>query len=266
MRRMRTPLFLVICLLLTSLAYSKGTPALLRCSFNGGVDIYARAEPSSPIIATLKCGDRLVLLDEQGSGPPHVRTQDGRDGFILSHNLGQWWIQPEGTEPATGIATNTSKSPTTPSAPPAIRESRSEPRVSGKRIILVTAVTHDSNLVTSTSTYQTPGTAQTNCGGTSTTTGPITNSSVNCNTTYTPPQQHDITISRLDVVDKVKTENGQIYTISCSANWVGSNCGPLIDGDVFEAEVEKTTMWITARKGGNQGKQIRIKYKILDIR
>jgi hypothetical protein len=226
-------------------------PALLRCSSNDGLDIYVRPEPSSPIIARLKCGDRLVLL-EQESGPPHVRTQDGKEGFILSHNLGQWWIQPEGTEPATSKATNTSNSPTTPSG--------------GKHIIRVTAVTHDSNLVTSTSTYQTPGTAQTNCGGTATTTGPVTNSSVNCNTTYTPPQQHNITISRLDVVDRVKADNGETYTISCSANWVGSNCGPLIDGDIFEAEVEKTTMWITARKGGNQGKNIRVKYKILDIR
>ena len=264
MRRMRTQIFLLFTyVIVTSPAYSQGTPALLRCS-SGGVDIYARAEPSSPIVARLKCGDRLLLLD--GSGAPHVRTQDGKDGFILSHNLGQWWIQPEGTGPATGKAINTSNSPTTTSAPRAIRESRSEPRVSAKQFILVTAVTHDSNLVTSTSTYQTPGTAQTNCGGTATTTGPITNSSLNCNTTYTPPQQHDITISRLDVVDKVKAENGQIYTISCSANWVGSNCGPLIDGDIFEAEVDKTTMWIMARKGGNQGKQIRIKYKILDIR
>ena len=215
MRRMRTQIFLLFTyVIVTSPAYSQGTPALLRCS-NGGVDVYTRAEPSSSVIARLQCGDRLVLMD--GSGPPHVRTRDGKDGFILSHNLGQWWIQPEGTEPATGKATNTSNSPTPP-APPSIRDSRPEPRVSAKQIFLVTAVTHDSNLVTSTSTYQTPGSAQTNCGGTATTTGPITNSSVNCNTTYTPPQQHNITISRLDVVDKVKAENGQIYTISCSAN------------------------------------------------
>ena len=75
------------------LAYSQGTPALLRCSFNGGLDVYARAEPSSPILARIKCGDPLVLID--GSGFPHVRTQGGKDGFILSHNLGQWSIVPD---------------------------------------------------------------------------------------------------------------------------------------------------------------------------
>ena len=70
--------------------------------------------------------------------------------------------------------------------------------------------------------------------------------------------------SRLDVMNKVRAEDGQIYTITCSAHWLGSNCASLIDGDGFKAEVEKTTMWITAYK--DQGKQVRIKYKILDIR
>jgi hypothetical protein len=40
----------------------------------------------------------------------------------------------------------------------------------------------------------------------------------------------------------------------------------MIDGDSFPAEIDGHTMWISARKGGNQGKPIRAKYKILDIR
>jgi hypothetical protein len=142
---------------------------------------------------------------------------------------------------------------------PAINAAQTQqPSKPEKQILWVTAVTHDSNLVTNTSTYQTPGRATTTCLDTYNT--------LNCNTIYTAPQQNDITISRLDVVDKVKADNGLIYTITCSANWVGSNCGPLIDGDRFSAEVEKTTMWISARRGGNQGKNVRIKYNILDIR
>jgi hypothetical protein len=55
-------LFLLVAyLLVTSLAYSEGTPALLRCSFNGALDVYARAEPSSPIIARVKCRMRRRL-------------------------------------------------------------------------------------------------------------------------------------------------------------------------------------------------------------
>jgi hypothetical protein len=40
----------------------------------------------------------------------------------------------------------------------------------------------------------------------------------------------------------------------------------MIDGDTFSAEIDGKTMWISARQGGNQGKLVRIKYKILDIR
>src|ERR1700730_14555263 len=130
-----------------------------------------------------------------------------------------------------------------------------------KLTLVVTAVTHNANLVTRTTTSQTPGHIETTCSGTATTNGTVTSSSANCNGTSTAPQQQTTTISRLDVVDKVKSESGEVYTISCSANWVGSNCVPLIDGDRFRAEIDKTTMWITARKGGNQGKAIRIKYK-----
>src|SRR5215831_2975903 len=89
MRRMRTHTFLVIAYsLLSSLAYSQGTPALLRCAFNGGLDVYARSEPSSPIIARLKCGERLVLID--GSGFPHIRTQDGKDGGSKRKVVSDW--------------------------------------------------------------------------------------------------------------------------------------------------------------------------------
>jgi hypothetical protein len=134
-----------------------------------------------------------------------------------------------------------------------------------RKSISVTAVTHDSQLVQRTSTYQTPGQSNTSCSDTSTTTGSTTNGTADCTTTTAAPQNHEITVSRLDVVDKVLGD-GMIYTIVCSAHWKGSNCAPLIDGDMFEAEIKGTTIWISARKGGNQGKAVKVKYKILDIR
>jgi hypothetical protein len=36
-------------------------------------------------------------------------------------------------------------------------------------------------------------------------------------------------------------------------------------GMFFPAEIDGHTMWISARRGGNQGKAIRVKYKILNI-
>jgi hypothetical protein len=67
-------------------------------------------------------------------------------------------------------------------------------------------------------------------------------------------------------VSNVVEAGGMQYTISCTAHWVGSSCGPMNDGDTFPAEIKGNTMWITGRKGGNQGRKVRSKYRILDIR
>jgi hypothetical protein len=60
--------------------------------------------------------------------------------------------------------------------------------------------------------------------------------------------------------------DGIRYTIVCRASWSGSNCALLTEGDLFQAEIDDKTMWLVARKGGNQGKGVRMKNKILDIR
>jgi hypothetical protein len=105
MRRIQTSIFLVVTyLLVTDLVYSQGTPAVLHCSFNGHLDVYSRSERSSPVIAKVKCGDRLFLI-EQRFRYPYVRTEDGKDGFILSPNHGQWSIDAEGGPPGDSVAT-----------------------------------------------------------------------------------------------------------------------------------------------------------------
>jgi|GEM_PF-6190825 len=49
--------------------HGQGTPGILRCSLNSGIDLHARNEPSSPVIANVKCGTPLLLIDDR-----HVRT------------------------------------------------------------------------------------------------------------------------------------------------------------------------------------------------
>lgn len=134
-----------------------------------------------------------------------------------------------------------------------------------KNFVSVRAITHASQVNERTSTYTTPGTSNTNCSGVGTTIGNTTSATANCQTYSTPAQTHRITSRSVDVVNVVELD-GMRYTISCRASWVGSNCGPMIDGDVFPAEIDGNTMWIIGHKGGNQGKEVRAKYKILDIR
>jgi putative serine protease PepD len=87
-------LSLASCLLAAGHARGQGTPAVLRCIFKGSVELHATLEPSSPVLAKIPCGNQLVLIDHRASSP-HVRTKDGKDGYIISFNGGQWAVQSE---------------------------------------------------------------------------------------------------------------------------------------------------------------------------
>jgi hypothetical protein len=134
-----------------------------------------------------------------------------------------------------------------------------------KTLLSVRAVSNQSQTYQRTSTYTTPGTSDTNCSGSATTVGNTTTGTANCQTQSTPAQTHQITATIWEVTNIVEAD-GMRYVITCRGNWRGSNCAPMNDGEVFSAELEGTTMWVEARRGGNQGKKIRIKYKVLDIR
>lgn len=136
---------------------------------------------------------------------------------------------------------------------------------SNKKSLTVRAVAFKSHTNEWTSTYTTPGTSNTDCSGTGTTIGNTTNASANCQTTSTPAQTHQVTSRTIDVMNIVEAD-GMRYTIVCRAHWIGSNCAPLIEGDLFQAEIDNKTMWLIGHKGGNQGKEIRMKNRILDIR
>ncbi len=110
---MRKEVFLLLLLLgLATEGRSQGKPAVLRCSFRGGIDLHASRDPGSPVLAKVMCGDAVLLVDQR-FGSPHLRTEDGKDGFVLSMNLGQWSIEPEA---ATAANSNVTPQPTTAAA------------------------------------------------------------------------------------------------------------------------------------------------------
>ena len=110
---------------------------------------------------------------------------------------------------------------------------------------------------TRTSTTSTPGSAHTTCSP--------TGDNVNCSTTYDPPTTRENVTAR--IATSVVEGNGQIYTLRCM-QWAfgGWNCGPLKEGEEFQADTDGKTMWIQASRNGNQGKRIRVKFQILDVR
>jgi hypothetical protein len=106
----------------------------------------------------------------------------------------------------------------------------------------------------------------THCSGSSNEVSPtLTTHSVHCNSANT---------GGFNAVNIVEA-NGMLYTITCGLRSTGTifdtqllwkRCKWLIDGDTFPATINGHTMRIHGRKGGNQGKPVWIKYRILDIR
>jgi hypothetical protein len=75
---------------------------------------------------------------------------------------------------------------------------------------------------------------------------------------------------RIEVLQTVETGSQQ-YTLSCSGvpfkSAVYRYCEWLhFDGDSFIAELKGKEMIVHTRQGGNQGKQIKLKFTVTDIR
>jgi hypothetical protein len=136
---------------------------------------------------------------------------------------------------------------------------------SEKQTLVVQAVSYRAIPHERTAYYQTQGYSSTNCYGSGMDTGYWTSLNLNCQTVTTPPQTIPITVRSIEVYNRVQSGN-MTYTITCSARWIGSHCSWLIPGDSFQAEMSGTTMWILGRKGGNMGKPIKAKFRILDAR
>jgi hypothetical protein len=108
-------------------------------------------------------------------------------------------------------------------------------------------------------TITTPQTTNTNCD--------LYPNSVNCtSTTYGGGTQNKAVYRFLEVVTSSDGERVTQYTLSRTARWVWNSMDWLNDGESFPAEIKGKHMFITYRRGGNQGKKETLKYDILDIR
>jgi len=130
-----------------------------------------------------------------------------------------------------------------------------------ERSLEVRAISHS----VSQQTYQvtSPGHANTHCSGGTVTTGSTTSGTANCQTTSTPSTTSERAVV---YVRQIVEADGMRYTITCTARWIWSGCTTLDDGDRFPAKIKGYSMSVTGHKGGNMGKEVRIKYRIVDMR
>lgn len=123
--------------------------------------------------------------------------------------------------------------------------------------LTVVAISHDTR--ESDYTITTPQQSNTNCTG--------TDSILNCDTTTYGGTSQQHAVYRMTQVVTAQ-QNGQTirYVLSRTARWRWNSLDWLTGGDSFPAEIKGKHMYITCRKGGNQGKKETLKYDIMDIR
>lgn len=107
-----------------------------------------------------------------------------------------------------------------------------------------------------------PGETNTECYGSGTEWGNTTDVTVKCNTVVSP--DIPLTVSKLFVYNLVESAEYR-YLISCTRNWIGSKCTPMIVGEIFDAEESGGTMNVYAYMNYNdkvKGKLSRVKFDI----
>ncbi len=108
-------------------------------------------------------------------------------------------------------------------------------------------------------TVMTPQTTNTNCD--------LYPNSVNFrSTSYGGGSQNRAVYRFTEVV--TASEFGKVtqYTLSRTARWLWNSLDWLNDGESFPAEIKGKHMFITVRRGGNQGKKEILNFDIVDIR
>jgi len=125
------------------------------------------------------------------------------------------------------------------------------------RKLTVVAASHQTN--ESDYTTSTPQSYNTNCN--------VYNTSIHCNTSSHGGGTQTHAVYHLQQV-VTSNEGGQKvrYVLTRTARWRWSSTDWLSEGESFSAEIKGKHMYISCRKGGNQGKEEILKYDILDIR
>lgn len=131
----------------------------------------------------------------------------------------------------------------------------------------ITAASHETGLVTI-HTGGGSGGSYTSCSGSAMQNGPFIMGQANCQTLDSAPRPRYSSTAQYDANNVVEA-NGQRYTLVCMGSRLpfGAHCQPMSDGEEFDADYDgKTTMLVYTRQGGNLGKPVKIKYRVLDVR
>lgn len=219
---------------------SEGEKVYVKCDY-GQVGIYADTS-STQALAYALCGDVLTVIGNQTNGLGElclkVRTNGGVEGFVLADFVSK-------TEPEPAAKTDAATAKTNKSDPPVTSAPASMPPNT------LRAVAWRGMPWTTTSYYQQPGSATTNCMGSGTWLGNMSQANVQCSTQYTPAQNVPMTWSHYTIYNLVETANSYMV-IGCTRNVAWSKCSYLVPGDTFSFERKGGKLSVVGQRGKNK--------------
>ena len=201
-----------------------------KCGENGSEVDLLPSPGSLPPVAVLKCGEVVSMLSAAGSWY-RVRTESGAVGYIS-----QWFVsEADPGHTAGGSGGSYSRGD---SVPPG------EMRAIAWRAVPWVTTTY----------YQQPGNATTDCTGSGSWVGTVWRGSASCTSQYTPAQSVPINWTHYTIYNLVETSNDRLV-IACTRNWAFSKCSYLIPGNVFYFENSRGKISVTGRRSGKSKDQ-----------
>jgi hypothetical protein len=87
MRQTRLPLLLTIALLLSCAKLTAADSGSIRCQAGEGYVYLYQSADNFQVLADLKCGQKVEVVDARGSTIARVRTADGIEGYVFKAAL-----------------------------------------------------------------------------------------------------------------------------------------------------------------------------------
>ena len=186
---------------------------------------------TSTRIAQPKCGEKISVLDEQAAWDK-VQTEDGTIGYIAS-----LFVSKEEAHTPQQTTSSASRIESGSVSPGTLRA------IAWRAVPWVT-----------TTYYQQPGRANTDCTGSGSWIGSIYQGSASCTTQYTPAQNIPINWTHFTIYNQVETQDSTMV-IACTRNWAFSKCSHLVPNNIFPFTYKNGKISVTGQRTGKSKTQ-----------
>jgi hypothetical protein len=221
---------------------SAGEVGYADCGGLGKVSVFlpggGNIGKNGTIVATLTCGQEVLVLHEE-NGWKRIRAKDNIEGTVKDEYI------------------STAKVPARVSAAPTLAAasvlSQNTLRAIAWRAVPWVTTTY----------FQQPGSASTECTGSGTWLGNIYQGNASCTTQYTPAQSVPINWTHYTIYNLVETADSQMV-LACTRNWAFSKCSYLVPGSEFPFDNKGGKVSVKGQRGG-KGKEQTLTFDLVSF-